>query len=476
MSDQPAGRRSASPTTSAPRWRVGPALVLPLVLPLAALGASFLVRTERPEPAAADPRTSALTRVTLACPSSPDEAEPSGGQVSVTSSLAEEDGEVTVDPLTADAQTLSVRSGRVTTTSSGDTDGAVVLVGEDAWAPGLMAARVAPSAAAACSEPQPDAWYAAVGARPGHRSVVELVNPDPGPAVVDLTLYAPTGPLDVAGFRGLRVPGRSALALDLSEQVPRRTELGLHVQVSRGRLATSVRDSTDRLGTGPSASDWLAPQAEPLTSSTLLGLPRGDGTRRLALVNASEDETRVTVRVVSPESTFAPEGLGEIRVPPQSIRSISIDGVLAPEVKAGALGILVESSGPVAASLQTFVGDDLAPISAGPQIASEGAALLPPGKKELLVAGAERPGVAVVVTRDEDGTELGEERVAVGPDRGVRVALPARAAYLSVQLERTPIVASVLVGGGKDDAGSAVVPLHEVRATGLVPTVRPALP
>ena len=72
-------------------------------------------------------------------------------------------------------------------------------------------------------------------------------------------------------------PGRSSVELDLATITPRRTELGLHVLVSRGRLSSTVRDTVDRLGTGPLATDWIAPQAGPVTSGTLLGLPRGDG-------------------------------------------------------------------------------------------------------------------------------------------------------------------------------------------------------
>ena len=96
-----------------------------------------------------------------------------------------------------------------------------------------------------------------MGARPAHSSVVELVNPDPGPAIADLTIHAPSGPLDVSDLRGIRVPGRSSVELDLATIIPRRTELGLHVLVSRGRLTSSVLDTVDRLGTGPFATDWI---------------------------------------------------------------------------------------------------------------------------------------------------------------------------------------------------------------------------
>ncbi len=274
-------------------------------------------------------------------------------------------------------------------------------------------------------------------------------------------------------LRGIRVPGRSSVELDLATVTPRRTELGLHVLVSRGRLTSNVRDTVDRLGTGPSATDWIAPQRGPVTTGTMLGLPRGDGTRRLTLVNGGDSEARVDVRVVSPESTFVPEGLGEINVPPQSVRSISLDAVLAPEVRAGALGIYVESTLPVVAGLQSFVGVDLAVAAIAPVLETTGAAIIPTGPHQLQLAGAVRPGVATVVSRAAGGRELTSERVEIGPDRGVVVDLPDAAAYVAVELERTPAVASVLLASPQ---GAAVLPLTPVVASALVPAVSPTLP
>ncbi len=466
MSDhQPAGRRAAA--VAASRRRLGPAVVLAVLLPLATLGAAMLVSTEAPTVPDTPPETTALTRLTLGCPSSLDGAT---AAIAVGSTLATGDGEVSVDTLGGAPSPLLVSAGELT---SVEVEGAAVVTGEDDWAPGLLAARGSASAAAACAEPQPDAWFAGVGARPGHSSVVELVNPDPGPAIADLTLYAPSGPLDVPDLRGIRVPGRSSVELDLAAVTPRRTELGLHVLVSRGRLTSNVRDTVDQLGTGPSATDWIAPQAGQVSTGTMLGLPRGDGTRRLTLVNGGDSEARVDVRVVSPESTFVPEGLGEINVPPQSVRSISLDAVLAPEVRAGALGIFFESTHPVVASLQSFVGGDLAVAANAPVLEATGAAIVPTGPHQLQLAGATRPGVATVVSRAAGGRELTSERVEIGPDRGVVVDLPDAAAYVAVELERTPAVASVLLASPQ---GSVVMPLTRVVASALVPAVSPTLP
>ena len=75
MSDQqPAGRRAA--VVAASRRRIGPAVVLAVVLPLATLGAAMLVRTEAPAVPDTPPETVPLTRLTLACPSSQDAGHP----------------------------------------------------------------------------------------------------------------------------------------------------------------------------------------------------------------------------------------------------------------------------------------------------------------------------------------------------------------------------------------------------------------
>ena len=467
MSDVTPGRRSATPTT--PRRRVTPAIVLAVLVPLLTLGALALVRTEQPRVAARPPELTELTRVSLGCPSA---AGSDSRELAVGSALATEDGEVAVDVLGSGGapQPLDLRPGRVSSTQVPE---AAVVTGEDDAAPGLLAARLGDGAATACGPPLPEAWFPGVGARPAHASVIELVNPDPGPAIADLTILAPSGPLDVPAVRGIRVPGRSSIPLDLARIIPRRTELAVQVVVSRGRLVSSVLDTVDALGTGPSSSDWLTPQGRPVATGVLLGLPSGPGSRRLTIANGGDDETRVQVRVISPESTFQPEGLGEIRIPPGSVQSVSLDAVLGPEIAAGATGLLIEATHPVSAGLRSDVRDDLTHAVITPAVTRQGAALLPAGAKRLLLAGAERPGVATVVARSADGRELQETRVEIGPDRSVSTRLPEGAASVSVEVSRTEAVVSVLVTSPR---GAVVVPLAETVRSGLVPQVDPALP
>ena len=127
--------------------------------------------------------------------------------------------------------------------------GAVVLTGEGAAAPGLVAGRAAGAAAAPeCRPPSYDEWYVGLGASAQDSSAFELVNPDPGAAVVEIVLYGPSGEIEEPALRGIRVPGNEVKVLDLSEIAPRRVRLAAHLTVTRGRISAAVRHTYDPLG------------------------------------------------------------------------------------------------------------------------------------------------------------------------------------------------------------------------------------
>jgi hypothetical protein len=183
-------------------------------------------------------------------------------------------------------------------------------------APALSAARAdAGPAATSCVAPQPEQWFTGLGAAAKHSSVLELVNPDPGPAVADISLIGSRGPVEAPSLRGITVPGGSSLRVNLAREIPLRGELSAEVVVSRGRLGVFVVDTYDELGRGDAGVDWLAAQ-QPGEDLTILGLPGGPGSRALVVANDGDDEARVVVRVVTSDSAFRPTGLDDIRVPP----------------------------------------------------------------------------------------------------------------------------------------------------------------
>ena len=455
------------------RRRFGADVLLALVLPLACAGSLLLLHPDREQPTGEPPVETPLTTASVACPAA---LPGSGADLLGVSTLGADaattvKGEVQVGLGEASAA-LRVRTGRVSTASSGP--GPAVVTGTDDLAPGLVAGRsqTAPLAAVDCAPPVADQWFTATGADATHNSTIELVNPNAGPAIADITVRSPAGVLDVPALRGVSVPGHTSQVLDLGRIAPRRGELSLEVHTSRGRLAVHVVDAYDELGSGIRAQDWLPAQAAPAPSNLLLGLTKGRGERTLVLANPGADEVRATVKVVTPTSVFAPSGVEPVRVAPGSTEAVSLDDVLREAAQDGATGLLVESTGPVTATMRQVVSEDLSLLAPGPPIGSTTAAVVPAGPKRLLLAGPDAVGVATVTAYAANGKQLATQRVELAPDTGADVTLPDETVLVVLTPERTTVRAAVLVEG----TGTAVLPLRELVLTGLVPDVRPGLP
>ncbi len=231
-------------------------------------------------------------------------------------------------------------------------------------------------------------------------------------------------------------------------------------------------DTADELGSGASSSDWLPAQPEPTTSNVLLGAAAGQGTRDLALANPGEDEARVTVKVISPKSVFAPEGLDEIRLAPGAVKRVDLSEQLAAAIPEGAFGLQVDSTVPVTATLRSFVDGDLSHATSGTPVTTGSTVIVPEGDKQVLLADADGVGAVTVVARSADGKKLATEHAEVRPGTGAVVKLPPKATLVSVVPSRVSVVGAVQVTG----AGAAVVPLAELVRNGLIPDVRPGLP
>ncbi|MCW2796369.1 DUF5719 family protein [Nocardioides sp.] len=465
MTEPVTGSAPGRRTAQGRRFAVNLTTVLAVVVPLLTVGALALVHTEQPTPTRHGPVKTALTSSVLVCPT----AREGGRTVYATTAQKKASGRVSIDA-GATPDRVSLRPGKVSTYESGP--GAALIRGAGDLAPGLVAARFTtkPVAAGECSAPVPDQWFTGIGTGARHRSVLELTNPDKGRAIVDVTMYGRLGVVDVPQLRGLSVSGLDTVQVDLAKVIPRRDELAIHVTSTRGRVGASVLDTFDVLGAGGSAADQLLPQTAPSTSNVLMGVPTGAGRQTLALVNSGADEVRAKIRLVTSESVFAPQGFKEVRLAPESVKQVPITAVLA-DAK-GVLGVVVDSSGPVAATLRSFVGGDLSHAVAGAPVSSATTLVVPEGEKSLVLSGARRVGVVTVVARSLNGKLLGSTRTEVNPGRGVLVKVPKGAVLLTVTPERTPIIGAVLVQG----QGATVVPLRQLVRSGLIPDIRPGTP
>lgn len=441
--------------------RVDVTVLLAVGLPLLALLAALLVSPGDTERSSAPPEETPLTRATVICPS--------GEAGAVVASDSDESGEVTVRQGRQDgAVELSpLRPAEVPIGKS-----PMVVTAEDGLAPGLLAGRFgSPLVAPECRSPAFDEWFTGVGAGAKHSSVLELVNPDAGPAVVDAIAYGRRGPVDAPALRGVAVPGRSVVRIDLAQRVPRRDDLALHVTTSRGRVSAAVLDRYDELGAGGSATDYLPSQPAPSTSHLLLGLPEGQGRRTLLLANPEETEARASIKVVTEDAVFTAVDTEDVVVPPQSVKRVSVSSLLRGPNAADAIGLLIEASTPVTATARLFVDGDLTHL--GPtETLGETSLVVPPGRKRLLLGGATRAGVVRVVARDAGGDVVAETRIDVVADRGAARALPEDTVLVTVSTNGTAIGGSVLATGD----GSAVLRLRGLLRSGLIADVRPGLP
>ncbi len=317
------------------------------------MGAISLVAPVVDDTATRPPAEVPLTRTTLVCPA----ALPGAGTVSVASATGGS-GEVTTrlpaeDTLALDG-TARVATGRP-----------VVLQADGDLAAGLVARPVRRGRRDVVRPAQPGAVVHR-GRRLGRARLgprARQPRPRAGGRRRDRARSRRPGrrPRDA---RRHRARGTHA-ALRPRRRRARPVDLSLHVVVSRGRLGAHVVDLVDELGRGARSRDWLPPQAAPATTSYLVGLGGKPGDRVLAVANPGDDEVRVALRVVTQESEFTPSRLDEITVPPGATTSVDLTGVLQSNAARGAIGLRLDSTLPVTASLRTLASGDLSHAVAG---------------------------------------------------------------------------------------------------------------
>ena len=198
--------------------------------------------------------------------------------------------------------------------------------------------------------------------------------------------------------------------------------------------------------------------------------PPGAGTRSLVLANAGDDEARAVVRVVTEDSTFRPEGLEDVRVPPGSVTRVPLSAILGTAVQDGAVGVHVEATHPLTATLRSFVDGDVSHAVPLPTVTETTQVILPAGRATVLLSSASVGSAEVLARLPGGGKKV--QQVDLAPGRTVSVELPEDAVLVQVTPTATTIRGAVTVV----DGGAAVLGLHELVRTGLVPDLRPALP
>ena len=365
----PAGSESPSPSSSPPALTPTPTAPTLSVTPPAPF----------PTPGAPSSATPEATPLPSATPSAENDVVPS-----TVSAVAVRGGDEGPGSLTGSVLPQGEGDLEVKETGSGDqlsgAPGPVLLTGEGTMASagsGVVSSSATSGEsrglmAAPCVVPGTEQWLVGVGSTDADRTELLLTNPDEAEAEVDLRFYGPEGRVVVPGSPGVVVSGRSTRSVSVSSLVDTPGPLSVSVRASSGRVSAAAR----RLRTNdlaPAGADWQVPSTSPATGGVVPGVPGGDGTRLLAVVNPGTQRATVSVEVLGLSGAFAPAGADSLEVSPESTATVALETGLAGESASVRLRSDVPVSGAVvSSSSRAGAGQDLAVQPATPALVRHG--------------------------------------------------------------------------------------------------------
>ena len=264
-----------------------------------------------------------------------------------------------------------------------------------------------------------DFWFVGAASGVGESAVLVLTNPESAVATVDVGFYGKRGPLEVPNARGVQVPERGSVELELDKLVPGQAVLALNAQVRVGRLSAAVIE-TDVFGFEPLGTDWIARAEAPSTSVVVPGVPAVNQGRSLKVqldVVAPEEAAVVRVSVVTPEGSFVPEGVDVVDVPAGGVKSVDMTQAFRGEPAA----IVLESDAPITAGARVTLED--------PDIFGD-----------LLFLAASQPLDGPAVVPDNRTTkDLATRLVISAPQESAQVSVSAFAGTATIPVETLQI-------------------------------------
>jgi uncharacterized protein DUF5719 len=312
--------------------------------PTAASKVTRFVPVARTAVACPDPVVDAtsVTQVSMAAPGAIDDRAPDRSSTSSGSATLRPQGKKpgpATARLTARGSVVSVLPAAGSTPAPAPADGgtpagggALIGTATRALAPGFAASMLTRSttddlrglSGTACAPPGTSFWFVGSGAIVGQRGRVYLTNTESVPAVVDLTLYGPTGPIEAPSGRGVTIAAGAQEVLKLDALAPDVTRFGIHVQVRQGRVSAAVRDQQVS-GLTPRGADWVPAAVAPRRRLVLPGVAVGSGERRLQVLVPGDSDAIVKVRLMGASGGFVPAGLDVVEARAGRVTEIDLE-------------------------------------------------------------------------------------------------------------------------------------------------------
>ena len=178
------------------------------------------------------------------------------------------------------------------------------------------------SESSACATDASDEWYLAHGVTTRDaREVITLFNPFPEDAIVDMTFATNEGPFAPRPLQALVVPAGRLIAVDLSEQVRRRTDVAMTLHAVAGRVVAGRIQTFDGSAGNIGLVHGLAAPALSERWTFAMGL-KAEGLReRFHVYNPGDREAEVDV-TLSLQDDFAEPF--ELTIPPESYATVDV--------------------------------------------------------------------------------------------------------------------------------------------------------
>lgn len=285
--------------------------------------------------------------------------------------------------------------------------------------------------AATCQQPSPSTWLVGGSTEIGSSARLVLQNPGLTAATVQVQLWGPAGPVEVAGSPEFLVPAGSERAVLLEGVAAEQRRIVVHVQATGGLVAAYLQDSQLR-GLVPAGVDYVVGGRPPDTRQVVTGLSvlatdaAGADPSSLRLLTP-QDAGTARLTFLGPEGVVALPGTDAVALEAGAVLDVPLGGlppgdytvVVDADVPVVA-GALVTRGAAVGSLVTTVAGSPLdrawAPTAT---LGASGPLALPPGAAGRLLLGVpEDPDVvggALVVLEmlGSDGDVLARRKVQV---------------------------------------------------------------
>ena len=444
-------------------------LLRSILFPLAAVAlvvAAALLPADDPAPDR-PPSTVAVTQTSYSCPA--------GSVITVASGQ--------VEPAPAGIATVLPERGRDETLAQGTSwrtavvDGQGVIVeqpGRGAGAVGYFAGTAPQSGGGglvvgSCPGIVDDAWLLGLGSGGKHFSTLILTNLAASPAVVDLTLWGPTGRIDAVDAGNVVIEPFSVRRIRLDSLAAGEAELAVQVHRRRGSVSVVGNDTSTATSRG---TEPISAMQQPRRSQVVPGLVQGTGGRTLLILNPGSSTARVDVDTIGAQGAFRPSGLEQIKIEAGTLRAITVPESAGPDEQA----LRLTSDRPVSAAVRLApTANDYAYAEAMPALA--GPAVVP---IELGAAGTGVPRLVLTAPGKTASVDIQAFAADMTPLETTTVALPAGttqavlpeadgAAYLVLRPTGEVIGAATYAKGD----GISSLALTSAPVTVAAPQVRP---